>query len=420
MKEFKELNIKEDLVEALKKQGINNPTDIQALAIPKAIEGLSLVAQSETGTGKTLAYLIPVIQKIDTTKNENQAIILAPTHELAAQINSTIIELSKNLKNKVSSLMIVGSGNIKRQMDSLKKKPQIIVGSSGRIMELIQKKKISAHTVKILVMDEGDKLLHFKNVEEVNAIRKAMMRDTQKLLFSATLTEETLAVVGKVMDNYELIKVKEKNEVNTDIEHAYFFVQSRDKDDALRRIIHATKASKILVFINRNYDLKITLEKLRFHKINVDSLHGENNKERRKKALDDFRNGKIQVLMASDVAARGLDIKGLTHIINLDIPEDPKNYLHRVGRVGRAGAKGTAYSIVDKSEERIINRYEKTFDIEIPEMVTYEGEIITKEERDERVPKREKKVVDERVKKVVKAKSKSKNSSVARALSRRR
>lgn len=420
MKDFKELNIKEDLVEALKKQGINNPTNIQALAIPKAIEGLSLVAQSETGTGKTLAYLIPVMQKIDRTKNENQAIILAPTHELAAQINNTIISLNKDLEEKISSLMIVGSGNIKRQMDSLKKKPQIIVGSSGRIMELIQKKKISAHTIKVLVMDEGDKLLHFKNVQEVNTIRKAMMRDVQKLLFSATLTEDTLAVVDKVMDNYEVIKVKEKNEVNTDIEHAYFYVQSRDKDDALRRIIHATKASKILVFINRNYDLKITLEKLRYHKINVDSLHSENNKERRKKALDDFRNGKIQVLMASDVAARGLDIKGLTHIINLDIPEDPKNYLHRVGRVGRAGNKGIAYSIVDKDEERIIKRYEKAFDIKIPEMVTYEGEIITKEEREERAPKREKKVVDTRVKKVVKAKSKTKNSSVARALSRRR
>ncbi|WP_297518428.1 DEAD/DEAH box helicase [uncultured Clostridium sp.] len=420
MNEFKELNISEELVKVLEKQGINKPTEIQILAIPKAVEGLNIVAQSETGTGKTLAYLLPIIERIDATKNENQAIILAPTHELAAQINSTIVALSADLENKVSSTMIVGSGNIKRQMEALKKKPQIIVGSSGRVLELILKKKIAAHTVKILVMDEGDKLLHFKSIEEVNNIRKSLMRDTQKLLFSATLTEETLSVVDKIMDNYEVIKIKEKNEVNVDIEHGYFFVQSRDKDDALRRIIHASNASKILVFINRNYDLTRTLEKLRYNKIEVDSLHGENNKERRKKALEDFRSGKIQVLMASDVAARGLDIKGLTHIINLDIPEDPKNYLHRVGRVGRAGEKGIAYSIVDKSEERVIERYKAAFGIEIPERVTYEGEILTKEERADRTPKKEKKEVDERVKRVVSAKAKSKNSTVAKALSRRR
>lgn len=140
-------------------------------------------------------------------------------------------------------------------MESLKKKPQIIVGSSGRILELITKKKISAHTVKILVMDEGDKLLHFKNIEEVNAIRKSMMRDTQKLLFSATLTDDTISVVDKVMEEYEVIKVTDGNEVNEDIEHGYFFVQSRDKDEMLRKIIHASKAERILVFINRNYDL---------------------------------------------------------------------------------------------------------------------------------------------------------------------
>lgn len=420
MKEFKDLGLREDLIRALEKQGITKATKIQEEAIPKAMEGLNIVAQSETGTGKTLAYLLPIIQKIDAKKKETQAVILAPTHELVSQINSAIYDLSKELDNEVTSVTIVGSGNIKRQMESLKKKPQIIVGSSGRILELITKKKISAHTVKILVMDEGDKLLHFKNIEEVNAIRKSMMRDTQKLLFSATLTDDTISVVDKVMEEYEVIKVTDGNEVNEDIEHGYFFVQSRDKDEMLRKIIHASKAERILVFINRNYDLTVTLEKLRYQKIKIDSLHGENNKERRKKALDDFRNGKIQVLMASDVAARGLDIKGLTHIINLDIPEDPKNYLHRVGRVGRAGAKGVAYSIVDKTEERIIKRYEEAFNITIPQRFAYEGEIIDKDQKKERLPKVEKKVVDERIKKVVKATSKKKSSSAVKALARRR
>lgn len=420
MKDFKELGIREDLIKSLEENGIIKTTTIQEIAIPMAIEGKNIVAQSETGTGKTLAYLIPVLEKVDMGKKETQAIIIAPTHELVSQINSTIYDLNKHLEKQISHLTIVGSGNIKRQMESLKKKPQIIVGSSGRILELIKKKKISAHTVKVLVMDEGDKLLHFKNVEEVNAIRKSLMKDTQKLLFSATLTNDTIDVVDKIIDEYEVIKVTKGNEVNKDIEHGYFFAQSRDKDDVLRRVIHASKADKILVFINRNYDLTVTLEKLKFHKIKVASLHGENNKERRKRALEDFRSGKVNVLMASDVAARGLDIKGLTHIVNLDIPEDPKNYLHRVGRVGRAGEKGVAYSIVDKTQERLIKKYEKTFNIEIPEKFTYEGEITDTNMKKDKIAKKEEKKIDERVKKVVKITSKKKNSNVMKALSRRR
>lgn len=376
MKEFEKLNLREDIVNALEVQGLTIPTEIQKRAIPTILEGKNLVAQSETGTGKTLAYLLPIIQKIDTDKKENQAIILAPTHELAVQINNEIINLNKNLEKKVSSTILVGSGNIKRQMEKLKEKPQIIVGSSGRILELIGKKKVSAHTIKMFVMDEGDKLLHYKSIEEVNSIRKTMMKDTQKLIFSATLTNNTMEVALKIMGEYETIQVKGSNKVNENIEHNYFVVDSRDKDDTLRRLIHASKTTKALVFINRNYDLKITLEKLRYHKIEVESLHGENNKEKRKNALEAFRNGKVQVLMASDVAARGLDIKGLTHIINLDIPEDAKNYLHRVGRVGRAGEHGIAYSIVDKKEEYLIRRYEEAFGINIQKKYIYEGKIV--------------------------------------------
>ncbi len=188
MKDFNELSLNDDLVKALEKQGITKATKIQEIAIPLALEGKNIMARSETGTGKTLAYLIPVIERIDTSKRENQAIILAPTHELAVQINNTIVDINKELDRDITSTTLVGSGNIKRQMEKLKNKPHIIVGSSGRILELIAKKKITAHTIKMFVMDEGDKLLHFKSIEEVNSIRKTMQRDVQKLLFSATLT----------------------------------------------------------------------------------------------------------------------------------------------------------------------------------------------------------------------------------------
>lgn len=284
MKNFRDLSLKAEVIDALEKMGITEPTTIQEKTIPLVLEGKNLICQSETGTGKTLAYLLPIIEKIDENKKETQAIILAPTHELAAQINNVIVEIRNLSKIKISSTTIVGSGNIKRQMEKLKEKPQIIVGSSGRILELIQKRKISAHTVKTLVLDEGDKLLHFKNIEEVNAIKKSLMRDTQKLLVSATLTGKTLEIAEKVIDNPEYVEVKEKNKVNKDIEHNYFVVERREKLEHLRKLIHALKGKKVLVFLNGAYDVNIALEKLRYTKINVESLIGEGKKGTKKKS----------------------------------------------------------------------------------------------------------------------------------------
>lgn len=385
---FKELNLNVELIDALEKMGITEPTAIQEKAIPLVLEGKNLICQSETGTGKTLAYLLPIMEKIDATKRETQCIILAPTHELAAQINNVIVDI-RNVSNiKITSTTIVGSGNIKRQMEKLKEKPQIIVGSSGRIMELIAKKKISAHTVKFLVLDEGDKLLHFKNIEEVSLIKKSLMRDTQKLLVSATLTGKTVEIAEKIIDSPELIEIKRGNTVNEDIEHCYFVVDRREKLDHLRKLVHALKGKKVLVFLNGSYDVNIALDRLRYTKIDVEALMGDVSKERRKKALEDFRKGKLNVLIASDIAARGLDIQGLDYIINLDIPVDPKSYLHRSGRVGRAGKSGISYSIASKGEEDLIQTYTERLGIEVNKKYLYEGEIVDKIERKPYVKKK--------------------------------
>lgn len=390
MSNFKDLNLSLEIIDGLTKMGIEEPTTIQEKAIPLILEGENVICQSETGTGKTLAYLLPIIEKIDRDKRETQAIILAPTHELAAQINNVIVELRNNSEVKVTSTTIVGSGNIKRQMEKLKEKPQIIVGSSGRVLELIGKKKISAHTVKVLVLDEGDKLLHFKNIEEVNAIKKALMRDTQKILVSATLTEKTLEVAEKVIDNPKQVEVKERNKVNEDIIHNYFVVERRDKLEELRKLVHALEGKKILVFLNGSYDVNIALERLRYTKINVEALMGEVSKERRKKALEDFRRGKLNVLIASDLAARGLDIQDLDYIINLDVPVDPKSYLHRSGRVGRAGKKGTSYLIVTEGEEDLVKTYEHRLNITVEKKFVYEGNIVDKIIRKPSVKKKKK------------------------------
>ncbi len=207
---FDTLNLNPKLVQGLKKLNINIPTEIQAKAIPLAMENKDIIGQSETGTGKTLAYLLPILEKITTEKREMQAIILAPTHELAMQINNEIKNISSNSNMDVKSMAIIGEANIKRQIEKLKEKPHIIVGSPGRILELIKKKKITAHTVKTIVIDEGDKLLDKNNLKVVKEVIKTTLRERQLMLFSATITESTLNIAKDLMKDSEVVKVKEK------------------------------------------------------------------------------------------------------------------------------------------------------------------------------------------------------------------
>lgn len=380
MKNFKELGLSEQVLKGLEELQIIEPTDIQKQAIPLAMLGKNIIGQSETGTGKTLAFLLPIIEKIDISKKEMQAIILTPTHELAVQINNAIVELRQKGNLGVTSTTLIGSANITRQIDKLKTKPHIIVGSAGRILELMKKKKVTAHTISTLVIDEGDKLLDEKNISSVMEIIKAVKRDAQHMVFSATLTEDTLKTAKSFMAEPEVIRVNGVNKVNENIEHNILIVDHRDKIDTLRKLIHAAKPAKALVFINSSYDVNMTLSKLKFHKIKAEALHGSDKKVERQNALHSFRTGKIQVLVASDIAARGLDIKGVTHVINLDIPEEPKDYLHRAGRVGRAGESGACYSLTDVKEIPKLERVEKSFDIEFHQKFIYKGNIVDSEQ----------------------------------------
>ncbi|WP_288221219.1 DEAD/DEAH box helicase [uncultured Clostridium sp.] len=371
---FEDLKIKEEIIKGLSSMGITEPTDIQKEIIPLAINGENLIGQSETGTGKTLAYLLPTIEKIDTTKKEMQCIILAPTHELAIQINNTINEVKKAASLDITSTSLIGSANIKRQIDALKAKPHIIVGSAGRILELIVKKKVSAHTIKTIIIDEVDKLLDKNNLPVIKNIIKSTQKQTQVMMFSATLNNKTLDIAKTLKEDIKVISVK-NNKVNENIRHNYIKTDSRKKIDALRKLIHASKAEKILVFNNDIYTTNTAIENLTASKIKVAAIGGNNKMEERKKALEDFRKGNINVLVASDVAARGLDIKGITHVFNLDIPEDPNDYLHRSGRVGRAGETGEVFSLVDEREEKLIKSHEKNFKINIEEKHLYKGNI---------------------------------------------
>lgn len=373
---FDKLNLDKKLVEALKNMKITEATEVQEKAIPYLLQGKNLFAQSETGTGKTLAYLLPLLEKIQKDKKEMQAIILAPTYELAMQIHNTILELKKESGFGITSTQLIGSANIARQIEKLKDKPNILVGSAGRVVELIRKKKITSNTIKTIVLDEVDKLLDNKNIVLIKDIIKNSTNLEQVMMVSATINNNSLNSAKDIVKDLEVIKVKENNRVNENITHSYVMVEERKKMEYLRKLIHAAKPKRAIVFISNSFNVEKTLDGLRFHKINAATIHGDISKDERKKALESFRKGKVQVLVASDVAARGLDIKGVTHVINLDVPKDPKNYLHRVGRVGRAGEKGEAYSLVDNRQLNTIRVYEKDLDVSFNRKYVYMGKVL--------------------------------------------
>ncbi|WP_373898615.1 DEAD/DEAH box helicase [Haloimpatiens sp. FM7315] len=373
---FDTLNLDTKLIDALKKEGIINPTDIQTKAIPLALENKDIIGESQTGSGKTLAYLLPIFQKINTEKKEMQAIILAPTHELVMQINKEIQLLSKNSLLEVTSTPIMGEINIKRQIEKLKDKPHIIVGSAGRIHELIKMKKIKAHTVKTIVIDEGDKLLDNNNLNSVKDVIKTTMKDRQLMVFSATINQKTLDVAKSIMKEPAIIKIKEENISNPNITHMYLVSEKREKIEVLRKLVASIKPKRAIVFINKSEEIELTTLKLQYHHLNAYGLYGSASKEERKKALEDFRTGKINLLVASDLAARGLDVKDVTHIFNLDLSKDPKEYLHRTGRTGRAGKTGTAISILTINETSLIKKYSRSFNFKLEEKEIFKGNIV--------------------------------------------
>ncbi|PYG89144.1 superfamily II DNA/RNA helicase [Ruminiclostridium sufflavum DSM 19573] len=373
---FETMELNRSLVDALRKVNITEPTEIQSKVIPEAQRNKDLIIQSETGTGKTLAYLLPLFEKIDTQKKEMQAIILVPTHELAIQVERQIELLSQNSELKATSTPVIGDVNIQRQVEKLKQKPNIIVGTAGRILELIQKKKISAHTIKTIIIDEADKLLDDSYIEGTKAVVKTTLKERQILICSASISARTIERARLFMKEPLLIRSTPKMQIPDAIEHIYLVAEQRDKIEELRKLIRAINPQKAIAFCGSGYDIEVVTGKLKYHKINADSLHGSNVKLDRKRTMDNFKSGKLQILIATDIAARGLDIEGITHIINLDIPERTMEYLHRAGRTGRNGKTGMTISIVTEKEIEFIKQYERELNIKIIPKLIQNGVIM--------------------------------------------
>jgi len=363
MSNFIELGVSENLADVLKKQGIENPMPVQAAVIPKILGGGNLVAQAPTGTGKTLAYLLPVLQGLDAASRDVQTVILAPTYELAMQIAGIARELTQGAGLGLKVQGLIGGANIARQMDKLKDKPQLIVGSAGRILELAQKNKLKLHNVKMLVLDEFDRLFDDQNIDNTAAVVRLLPAERQVVLVSATAPKKALERAD-FLQHPEVIKVEEDSAAQDRRENLYRMTPFRNKVETVRHLARRLEVKRGLVFINKVFDAERILAQLRYEGFMVGTLLGHNNKQARQKAVADFKAGRIKLLLSTDLAARGLDIPDVDYVFNLDLPENAQVYLHRAGRTARAGAKGTVITLADNKEAYKLAQLEKKLGIE--------------------------------------------------------
>lgn len=375
---FQALLQNEAMVQALAMQNITEPTAIQEQVIPLLMEGKDVIGQAHTGSGKTLAYLCPVLSHIDSQSKQLQALVLAPTHELVIQIHRQAQLLCQNAKLDIRCQSIIGEANINNQIAKLKEKPQLIIGTPGRILDLIKKRKINCQTIRTVIIDEMDNLLDNTNQQTVLDIIKSMLRDRQLAAFSATASNHTIDLLLQQMNDPAFVKVEAQAKMNPNIEHFYLISEQREKFVQLRKLLHALEeeSRRILIFMNDGPELDFMVDKLNYHKIRTYSLHGIVSKEERQKAMDEFRRGKIKVLVSSDLAARGLDIPDITHIINLDFPAEPNEYIHRAGRTARGNNRGQCYSIVNPRELAALRIYQREFGIQAAPVHLVKGKIL--------------------------------------------
>lgn len=380
---YTELNgLSENIIHALEMQRITELTPIQQQVYKFISDNRDVVACSSTGSGKTLAYLIPIINKLNQDSKYIQSVILVPTQELAIQVHEQIMTIFRNANIALSSHFLIGDGNINRQAETLKNKPAIVVGTPSRIYQLIKMKKLRVHDVKTLVIDEADKLMDKTYCDAVMSIRKSLMKFTQVLLFSASIDKKTRVAANNLTFKAVLIDINKSNNnesvIPKTIKHIFILTDRRERIETMRKIAKAAQSNKTIVFINTKYDLEESLQKLEYHHYNVAALSGNQDKFEKKKALDGFKAGTIQYLLATDVAARGLQIDDVETVINVNLPEEPKEYLHRAGRCGRNGKNGLCISIITENELDKIKKYQKQFNINILQKRLYQGKIVAK------------------------------------------
>lgn len=360
MKTFEELGVCPTILQAITEMGYENPMPIQEEVIPRLLqENTDMVALAQTGTGKTAAFGLPVIQKIDIKKNQPQALILSPTRELCLQIASDLSDYSKYTSG-LRILPVYGGSSIESQIKSLKKGVHIVVATPGRLLDLMNRGMVNLELVRTVILDEADEMLNMGFSESIDAILAEVPENRSMLLFSATMPDAIARISKKYMHHPQEIVVGSKNEGAQNIKHVYYMVHAKDKYLALKRIADYYPNIYGIIFCRTRRETQEIADQLIQDGYNADSLHGELSQAQRDAVMQKFRIRNLQLLVATDVAARGLDVDDLTHVINYGLPEDIETYTHRSGRTGRAGKTGTSIAIVHTKEKGRMKEIERT------------------------------------------------------------
>jgi len=355
---FSELNISESTQRALSKMGFEEATPIQEGTVRFGMEGRDVIGQAQTGTGKTAAFGIPIIEKIDTRNPAVQALVIAPTRELAIQVSEEIYKIGADKRARI--LSVYGGQEIGRQIRALRNNPQIIVGTPGRILDHIKRKTLKLDGVQMLVLDEADEMLNMGFIEDINTILASVPSERQTLLFSATMPGPIRKIAETFMKNPEMVKIKSKEMTVENIEQFFVKSQEREKFDILSRLLNVQQPELAIIFGRTKRRVDELSHALSIRGYIAEGIHGDLTQAKRMSVLRQFKEGKVDILVATDVAARGLDISGVTHVYNFDIPQDPESYVHRIGRTGRAGKSGVAITFVTPREMGYLRIVEET------------------------------------------------------------
>lgn len=362
---FDQLNLSDQLLRAIADQGYIKPTPIQAQVIPHILEGKDIMGSAETGTGKTASFTLPLLHRLQPYENSStspakhpiRALILAPTRELATQIHDNVKKYGKYLQ--LRSTVIYGGVSIDPQIKELQAGIEVLVATPGRLLDHIEQKTINLSKIAILVLDEADRMLDMGFLPDIKRILMLLSPQRQSLIFSATFSEEIKQLADKLLKQPILIEAAKRNAINQSISHIVHLVEPERKHELLVQLIRQNDLKQVLIFVKTKQGADRLVKQLTRYEVMATAIHGDKNQQQRTQALNDFKEGKIQALVATDVAARGLDIENLAYVINFELPTVPEDYIHRIGRTGRAGSKGNAISLVSVNEKDLLAGIEK-------------------------------------------------------------
>ena len=367
--QFQNLNLIDPLLRAVRAEGYDTPTPVQEQAIPHILAGKDLIGCAQTGTGKTAAFALPILQQlVESTRNRKRGVtrvlVLSPTRELAAQIDDSFRSYGRHTGLK--STVIFGGVGQQPQVQAIKRGTDILVATPGRLLDLMNQGVIKLDTIETFVLDEADRMLDMGFIHDVRRVIKALPRKRQTLLFSATMPQDIQDLADRILINPVRVEVTPQATTVEKIDQSVYFVEKKDKRALLEHLLNSQDIRRVLVFTRTKHGANKLVKQLDRARIEAEAIHGNKSQTARTRALANFKSGRTRVLVATDIAARGIDVDDVTHVINYDLPNEPESYVHRIGRTARAGASGIAYSFCDGEEQKYLRDIEKLIRLSVP------------------------------------------------------